>query len=719
MDTSHRLLDEYLPPVEGFLLESLLATTYQVDFEFLEEELLASALGVRSPLSRMRAFRSELEKRLQTTDVTVLYDIRGCERLARLSPRVDPIPIMGRKLHSKISLLMWVRQDPDGVPDRLMRLIIGSANLTRQGFRENYECVASLTYGGRNRSPRGLLLSAINGIRQIAADTHSPQLERQLDAFEQYVASLPADESNQDSPIDLVLAEEVLNQMQSRWNELSSDPPGKLTIVSPFWPEGETAADAIHDVIHRFQFPPTVELICRGVTSEIGQEWVPQFDPDVAVMLKDKYNGRLYLRAAWPHAGKEKNTVAPDEADDETEEYEVGRSVAATTSDEDDIHRSLHAKIIVLDGPQGSVLYAGSSNCTRRGLGLGGPANWETGLVYRLTRQQRRQIEPLLAFAGPASEVLLDHPPKAEKLIKEKEPAVPWFLTEVTAAASKVTLHFNPEVPRPDDLVVLMEIPRAARDKIYWLLYRQVVPVEPLVEVTRDLADCSQCDSDLIELKEEGTPRLLDPHVLVEVRWDGNAALFPVRFDDKAMLPLVLLGRKPTEGELIDYFLFGREPGDGEGRDILSGNGTPGPKGDGPVDTRRILAYFIRRFVQAIPGIEAQLQQASYSRTALDAALRGPTSPLQLAERAAASLTRLPTPDEPAKSPMAVGFQLTEILAALLRSQSQVDDETLQECYQPAIARCRELLEGLMDSHPELRGGPFRYYHDRFVGEAS
>src|SRR3954451_17952054 len=100
METTRRLTDYYLPPGEGFVLESLVATTYQVDFEFVEEELLAAALGVRSPVSRLKAFRSELERRLQKTEVSVLYDLGGCERLTRLSPRIDAIPVYGRKLHS-------------------------------------------------------------------------------------------------------------------------------------------------------------------------------------------------------------------------------------------------------------------------------------------------------------------------------------------------------------------------------------------------------------------------------------------------------------------------------------------------------------------------------------------------------------------------------------------------------------------------------------------
>src|SRR5437016_1672482 len=111
MDQSNRLLDYYLPPDDGFILESLIATTYQINFEFFEEELLASGLGVRSPISRMKAFRSELERQLQKTDVTVLYDLAGCENLARLSPRIDALPITGRKLHAKISMQSWVRPE--------------------------------------------------------------------------------------------------------------------------------------------------------------------------------------------------------------------------------------------------------------------------------------------------------------------------------------------------------------------------------------------------------------------------------------------------------------------------------------------------------------------------------------------------------------------------------------------------------------------------------
>ena len=170
MERSFRLIDYYLPPGEGFVLESLVATTYRVDFEFFEEELLAAALGVRSSVSRMRAFRSELERKLQKAEVSVLYDLGGCDRLARLSPRIDAIPVVARKLHSKISLLMWVREDravgaphcrigesdPTGIPPQLR--VHRVPGLWREDYATAYptdDC-----YPARSADRRGIASSA-------------------------------------------------------------------------------------------------------------------------------------------------------------------------------------------------------------------------------------------------------------------------------------------------------------------------------------------------------------------------------------------------------------------------------------------------------------------------------------------------------------------------------------------------------------------------------
>jgi hypothetical protein len=264
-----------------------------------------------------------------------------------------------------------------------------------------------------------------------------------------------------------------------------------------------------------------------------------------------------------------------------------------------------------------------------------------------------------------------------------------------------------------------MPISARTGDAGYWLLYR-ADENSPTSEqnVSVDVVQCQKCDERLQPLPPAPSGQQLMPHVFVEVRWEGHSATFPVRFDDKTRLPLLLVGRKPTEGELIEYFLFGKEPEDWEGENGLHGENSKGPATGAPIDTRRILAYFIRRFVQAIPGIEAEIRRASYSRASLDAALRGPTSPLELAERAYASLTHTRASDEPPKTPIAVGFQLTEILAALFRCQSLVPDSELQECFGPVIASCRGMLDTLVSQQAELQSGGFHLYRQRILGDA-
>jgi hypothetical protein len=719
MEPTRRLIDYYLPPGEGFVLESLVSTTYQVDFEFLEEELLAAALGVRSPVSRLKAFRSDLERKLQKAEVTVLYDLGGCDRLARLSPRIDAVPVVARKLHSKISLLMWVREAAaaDTPPERRVRLIVGSANLTRQGFRHNYECVAAVDFGGRGAPPRALLAKAIGLVRQIGAGSPAPQLARQLAAFEAQAARFPVGVAAPDDAVALVAAEEVVPSIRQTWAALSDKPPETVTVVSPFWAEGVTASEALADLVGRLGGPASVELVCRGERSADGKRWLPVFDGGVAVGLKARLPSRVFLRATKPDADLPAPTATAAETGDELEENQLSTRLGGRQPSAAEVQRALHAKMILLDGRNGSVLYIGSSNCTRRGLALGGPTNHEAGFVYRLLPRQRKQIAGLLDFAGPASEVLADAPPATVQPPPVEAVAVPTFLSEVVATGTRIDVRFRE--PAPPDLVLLMPVPTRAGDAGFWLLYRAGAHGENSGQpVTADLTTCPQCDDKLAPVAADpsGHPPL--PHVYVEVRWGGHTASYPVRFDDKAQLPLLLVGRRPTEGELIDYFLFGTEPDEWDAGGGLPGDEGPNPATDAPIDTRRILAYFVRRFVQAIPGIEAEVRRAAYSRAALDAALRGPTSPLELAERAFYSLTRPPAGDEPQKTAMAVGFQLAEILAALVRCRSAVADPDLRQCFNPVVARCGELLSTLVSQHADLQSVAFRNYTSRILGDA-
>lgn len=481
---------------------------------------MAAALGVRFPVSRLKAFRSDLERKLQKAEVTVLYDLGGCERLARLSPRIDAIPVVARKLHSKISLLMWVREAraANAPPDRRIRVIVGSANLTRQGFRHNYECVAAVDFGGRSAPPRTLLTKALGFVRLIGAGPPTPQLARQLAAFESQAALLPAGTAATVDAVALVAAEEVVPSMRQTWAALSGTPPEKITVVSPFWTEGVTASEALADLIRQLGDPATVEFVCRGEKSADGKRWLPVFDGGIAVDLKTRLTGRVFLRATKPDADLTPQTATSVEIGDELEEKELSTRLGGQQPSAAEVHRALHAKIILLDGRNGSVLYIGSSNCTRRGLALGGPTNHEAGFVYRLAPRQRKQIAGLLEFAGPSSEVFADTPPETLQPAPVKSVFVPTFLAEVVATGTSIDVRFRE--PAPPDLVLLMPIPTKAGDMGFWLLHRADAHVERSGQpVTTDLKTCPQCDEKLTPVAADPTRQPPLPHVFVEVRW--------------------------------------------------------------------------------------------------------------------------------------------------------------------------------------------------------
>lgn len=119
----------------------------------------------------------------------------------------------------------------------------------------------------------------------------------------------------------------------------------------------------------------------------------------------------------------------------------------------------------------------------------------------------------------------------------------------------------------------------------------------------------------------------------VEVRWAGECAYYPVRFEEKTSLPRVPGARRATEGELLEYFLLGREPWTVNSGDSPSAPADIGGP-EGPVDTRYILSYFIRKCVEALPGLEAEILRAVHSMPALRATcLARPVRPSWLGER--------------------------------------------------------------------------------------
>lgn len=707
MASTRRLLDLYLPPSDEMTLESFVATTYKVDWDFVEEELLPVALGVRTPVSRERAFRAELERRLERADVTVLYDLAATERRTRRSPWIDPVPVVSRKLHAKVSLLLWSAPTPGDGARRWARLIVGSANMTRPGFRENYEVLAALDFGVPGGLPGGYLSDAVTLIRRIAGGAAPTLLASQLERFERVARPLVGGKMPAGlHPWQVVDGDRMLAAMEDGWKDVGEAVPEEVIVVSPFWPEGEEPAKAVALLVRRFGMPERVVLVCQTAT-EVAGGLVPILPNSLAVELKRDLGCRVVIRPALLDYGVDYE-VATASGDDTEDEHVSGTPAGPAT-----IRRDLHAKCLAIRGRRASLLYIGSANCTRRGLGLGAAANWEAGLIYRLAGRETRVIDEILRVAGRPIEVHADRPPRTQPPVREPDPPAPTFLEEVVGQETTVTVRSRERSAVPPDLIVLMPDHRDP-DRYFLILRRK--RDEPVANpLVARLEECALVDPHLTEVDSEGLGGGLALMPWVEVRWGGNAALFPVRFDDKTALPRVIGMRRYTERELLDYFLHGREPsgGDGGGGDGTEGTGA----NEQPIDTRRILSYFIRRFVEAIPGLEADVSRALHSSPAVRATLRGSTGALELAETAIRSFRQGPARDEPIKTATAVGFQLVEITAALRRCRQRATAPEVRDALTDAIGQCLGRLDELAQEYPELTSGLFARYRGHFVGD--
>ena len=165
-----------------------------------------------------------------------------------------------------------------------------------------------------------------------------------------------------------------------------------MTVVSPFWAEGTTAAEAL------FRPVSAAWLACQfgvGVSRREVSGW-----QDLAAGVRQQHGGRTkerlcsrsVLRAALPDAGLAACQPNTDEIGDELEEKEFAtrlrRGIATTPAE---VQRALHAKMILWTERR-EAFFTPDRRIAPDGAGLGGPPNFEAGFVYRLTPRQRKQL---------------------------------------------------------------------------------------------------------------------------------------------------------------------------------------------------------------------------------------------------------------------------------------------------------------------------------------
>lgn len=667
-----RFLDFWAPP-PGYRLASVLATTYQLHADFLEEDLLPLALGLRQSPAKGRGFRIELEQALQDTDVTVYLHPDGYQPGLRRTPRVDLIPLPSvkvPKLHAKVGLLRFVPEGSSELAQQVIRLVVGSANLTVNGYRTNIEVgVAMDDEVGAHPSISTAVRDAAAWLqRTISPDTEQARAQhRHMQAVFQARPVRPVREGM--AFVGLPQAGGLLHAL----NALDLGKVHTLTAASPFWPTGEDLEDVVSTLMEACRgTPDSVRLV--GPCREVEGRRYAEMPPSLLRALNGKGVKELEIAYADPEYGSAQRERAPDSDEGEYDGMVDAKNALAAW-------RPLHAKTLLLEGSRATALAIGSFNFTRRGLGIHGSAsNTEAGMVWTLPADSSSASDAAIAFAGPwckvdaGQEGMVWTPDKIEGDTGQHWPA---FIHAIRASREGLKIEGD-GAGWPEELRISMRDIRARlvqqeRDFDPWVIPRSQAGLA--VAVTLPLLASW--------IEREGHQALADYPPLadleVTLEWEGRHTVLPVVFTDKHEFPVAERVGREDERMLLDWFL-GLRPADDV--DVEGFGHGFDPSGTASAAEARadaeILSYLVRDFVHALPGIRAHLESGAATETGLRAALLGPRSPATLASEIVTSWKN-PAPGKPRKSDVATAFQLVELRKVVERAALQELPDGLSE----------------------------------------
>lgn len=693
--SARKLIDRLVPDAHWGAMQGLIATTFELRPEFLEMDFLPSAFGLGAWDDRSWTTRIALEKRLFELDAAVVVTearrYRGRPRSLRLDVRPAVSP-RGSVLHAKVTLLLF---------EQAVRLIVGSANLTKQGYRENREIVAVLTASPKSRKEAALITQGLIGMEAalsswLTADARK-LIRRAIDTLQPWL----------NGSVDPDTAFLWTNDQTRLWREfIDRWPTGesikRISFLSPFWSQdaGLTLTAFLGQLKNVGPLAPDAEVrLLTDAFENPNGDLIPVLPPGYAAQDWDALGVRATAQPVNPK-------VAPEE---------LGGMDNFTGT------RALHAKVVLVEGTQTGLAYLGSANFTGHGWGFipgAANANTEAGLILRRSLQSTAFDALLPDLVGKP--VLLSnanvHILRAPEVGPPDEPW-PEFIHQVLLA---------PVAGNDDQLELQVE---AAPDgnSFLWharLLDKDGTPGESLVplERTKDSAETRFT----VPLSPQILTRLLtDQEVLVA--WSACPAgrSFPLNVEASArnFLPITPGKQSIGENQLVSYYqgriaweqLF-PDPDVGE---PIGSEATLVAPADAGVDKSRIQSYQIREFVEALTGLNQDLRVATQSEQSMRLALLGPVSPVALAQ------TILDAARTGRRTPTAAAFQLVEILACLQSARSQPVADRLVSAWQQHLSQSTEkivrFLEQIIAAHSDLFAGnkAFRRYQKAILNEGA
>jgi len=689
---ARKLIDRLVSDERWGPMIGLVATTYEMQPDFLEMDFLPSLFRLGAWDDRSWSTRIGMERKLAELEVASIFMDSRCYRGRPRSLRLELLPVTtprGTALHAKVSLLLF---------EKAVRVIVGSANLTEPGFRKNREVIAVFTATESSKQESAIINQALTGMETLMAPWLTSEARNILLRAQAMLKEWSAEVRDEQTTFQWSGgATRLWQEFLSRWP--ADDLVRQATIVSPFWSAdaGTTLHTFISELRNRRLLDPRCEVhLLTEAFVDPEQKYLPVLPEAYAACDWSGFEIKISAQAVNPSVLRE----------------EVGDMEGFTGS------RRLHAKVVLMQGARNSLAYLGSANFTAHGwgfLGNGAMANIEAGLILRRSAKNEGLQAILPGTVGEPVELASA---KAADLRSPEgqgeSPPWPEFLKRAVLVPKDAT---------GDRLQLEIEVESDSTNQEWSarLPDKEDLPSEILLSKEQTQA----ATSTVFEIALTGAVlnRLLLEQELV-VLWRacpaGRAIPLNVSRQARDRLPISPGCHKVEERNLLSYYqgkiawedLFPDPevpPASGNSTAVIAANASS-------VDKTRIQSYQIREFVEALTGLGEDLKAATQSEPSMRLALLGPVSPVALAR------TIMEAVNSQRRTATAAGFQLTEILASLQSAKRFGVRERLAaqwlEYVDQATAQVKALLDGLVTAHADLftGNGAFNRYSRAVLG---
>jgi hypothetical protein len=592
------------PPVEieGGLgaPSACLATTYEFDAEFFETELLPRFLGLKFDQTENEpSFLVEREEALALSRVAVLVDHSRFDS-SQTTLRWDQVPIQvpGGIQHAKITILAW---------ENLIRVLIGSANLNRGGYRRNREMFAALDFwNGADSTPLGVLTETLDLIDVLLTWSRSSiasiqrtheTVDRLRQMLRRWPEAPPEFTPRQRPRVRLVAthprtngqaARSTLDEVVELWGNRRAT---VITVVTPFTaPEPDAEAG-----------DPVVNKLGQVLRSRDCEGWLvlPELpktpeDPRTRLpfpeILKESWKGMFQRRGGA---------------------YVL--SLPLCVEGKEDRNRDLHTKCLVLESENDDValMMIGSSNFTPRGMGVG-RYNVEANLVFEDIGSVQRNgfclADRLVLPRGWEEGLLLDDPQLVWQKTPDERPedepdplpTLPGFFAWATFSQKSGELRLVLDRNHQEPDVWSVRLPGSPGDAPT-LFSRRVGDEHPLPDTLIHVFPESMRAVNIVALIvtwQDSNSQLQQAKLGVSVQSEED--LLPpeqfLKLDADAIIECLISGKSPAQWYDDHQGEGGVSPGQGAVSDSLRS-----------VDTSAFLLYRVRRFGRALTGMAQRI----------------------------------------------------------------------------------------------------------------